>query len=368
MNADVRCIEVNLDQRGYRVLLGSGILSQCVSGLDKLRLEKDIFVISDSNVYPLYGIYLEDLLGGAGYRPARFIMPAGEKAKSWRQAGAVLGKMLAENLGRKSGVIALGGGVVGDLAGLAAALYRRGVPLIHVPTTLLAQVDSSIGGKTAVNHPLGKNMIGTFYQPAAVWADFSTLASLPQDEWVAGLAEVLKYAVIRDNDLFCLLEEQSRLVLERNQEVMADVIARCCRIKAEIVSADEKDEGLRNILNFGHTIGHALESATRFKGYKHGEAVAVGMVGALELAVDLGLLDSASSERTKQVLRTWRLPVAFPSSLLRAVRRNLYYDKKVTDKELVFVLPVALGEVIIRRGIPEDALNRTLEKLTGERT
>lgn len=366
MNADVRCINVNLDKRGYKIMLGSGILPQCVSGLEELRLEKDIFIVSDNNVFPLYGNYLEELLAKAGYRPTGFIVPAGEKAKSWKQAGAVLGKMLEENMGRRSAVIALGGGVVGDLAGFAAALYRRGAPLIQVPTTLLAQVDSSIGGKTAVNHPLGKNMIGTFYQPAAVWADLSTLVSLPQDEWAAGLAEVLKYAIIRDYDMFGLLEEQSGRVLARNPGVMAGVIERCCRIKASIVGLDEKDEGLRNILNFGHTIGHALESATRFKRYKHGEAVAVGMAGALELAVEMGLLDSGSCARVQKLLRLWGLPVAFPSSLLQAVHRNLYYDKKVADKQLVFILPVTLGEAVIRNGIPEDALVRTLEKLAAK--
>lgn len=363
MNENLRCVRVDLGERSYSIILGYNILPQCVSMLKEYRLEKDVFIISDSNVYGLYGTFLEDLLVKEGYRTHKFILPVGEEAKSWTQAGAVLKTMLEENLGRKAGVIALGGGVVGDLAGFAAALYRRGIPLVQIPTTLLAQVDSSIGGKVAVNHPLGKNMIGTFYQPEAVWSDLAILNSLPQDEWIAGLAEVLKYAIIWDYDLLCFLEEQDREILKRNPAVTAYVIEKCCRIKAEIVSRDEKDEGLRNILNFGHTIGHALESATEFKRYKHGEAVAVGMAGALELAVSMGLLDCESLEKVRDLLHKWGLPTAFPKNMLDAVYRKLNYDKKVLEKQRVFILPTSLGQVVIRKGIPEELLRKSLEKL-----
>jgi 3-dehydroquinate synthase len=367
VNNSLRSVKVDLGERSYSILIGYGILPRCVAGLGRFPLEKEAFVISDDIVYGLHGAGLEKLLAGAGCRTHNFIMPAGEEAKSWPQAGAVLQRMLEENLGRKAFVVAVGGGVVGDLAGFAAALYRRGIPLFQVPTTLLAQVDSSVGGKVAVNHALGKNMIGTFYQPLEVWADLSALETLPLREWRAGLAEVAKYAVIWDGELYRFLEDHAREILDRDPRVVPEVIERCCRIKAEVVSRDEREEGLRSILNFGHTIGHALESATQYKKYRHGEAVAVGMVGACLLAQAMGVLPGEEAVmRVKRLLREWGLPVALPDELLEPAASHLVYDKKIVGKEAVFVLPRSIGQVTVEKGVPWELVRQSLKRLTKE--
>lgn len=366
MTVKERNVIVELGERSYPIMIEYGILEQCVSRLRSACIERDIFLISDSNVYNIYGMNLVRLLKKEDYKVFTYIMPSGEEAKSWEQAGLILTKMLEANLSRNTCVLALGGGVVGDMAGFTAALYRRGIRFLQIPTSLLAQVDSSVGGKVAVNHPLGKNMIGTFYQPQEVWADLQTLDTLSCEEWRAGLAEVVKYGVIWDIKFYDFLENNAKKILQRSPDVMPDIIERCCQIKAEVVSRDERDEGLRNILNFGHTIGHALESATFYKKYRHGEAVAIGMMGAFRLAQDMDMIDVEKVERFKNLLIKLELPYSFPGSILETAVNNLIYDKKVSQQQLVFVLPVRIGEVVIKKGITPEQAKRAMQKLLEE--
>lgn len=364
MTEGVNKVIVDLDDRSYQVKIGYDIWPECIKSLKKTSIEKEVFIVSDKNVYNLYGRYLKELLCSSGFGIKTFVIEPGEKSKSWEQASSILDKMLSSNLGRKSPVIALGGGVVGDLAGFIAALYRRGVPFIQVPTSLLAQVDSSVGGKVAVNHPLGKNMIGTFYQPTEVWANLTTLESLPEEEWRAGLAEVLKYAIIWDYDFYIFIENNAEAILRKDKRVMPKIIEHCCSIKAQVVNKDEKDEGLRNILNFGHTIGHALEKATMYQRYRHGEAVAVGIMGAFYLAREMKMIDGLEIEKIHNVLNNWGLPTKYPVSLTEEVELSMYYDKKITDKRLVFILPLKIGEVCICKDIPKEALRKALEYIS----
>jgi 3-dehydroquinate synthase len=280
MGEILRQVKVNLGKRSYSILLGDNILPECVAGLRQFCREKDVFIVSDTQVEEHYGKMLGELLREQGYFPHFYLIAPGESSKTWDEAEKILEVMLEKNFSRQVPLLALGGGVVGDLAGFVAVLYRRGVPFIQVPTTLLAQVDSSIGGKVAVNHPRGKNMLGTFYQPCVVWADLTTLETLPLREWRSGLGEVLKYALLGERNLFNYLQEHAQAILARSPAVLPVVIERCLRLKAEIVQKDERDEGVRNFLNLGHTFGHALEKATGFQKYQHGEAVAIGLVAA----------------------------------------------------------------------------------------
>lgn len=361
-----RKVKVELGERSYFISIGYGILEKCVSSLHETCTEKDIFLISDSNVYDIHGLKLVHMLESNDYKVFQYIMPAGEQAKSWDQAGCILTKMLEANLSRNASVLALGGGVVGDMAGFTAALYRRGIRFIQIPTSLLAQVDSSVGGKVAVNHPLGKNMIGTFYQPQEVWADLHTLDTLSCEEWKAGLAEVVKYGIIWDLGFFEFLENNAEKVLMRSTEVVPYIIERCCQIKAEVVSRDERDEGLRNILNFGHTVGHALESATQYKMYRHGEAVSIGMMGAFRLAQEMDMIDEEKVERFKKLLIKWGLPHTFSGSILDTAVNNLIYDKKVSQQQLVFILPQKLGQVVIKKGITAEQARTAMQRLLAE--
>lgn len=362
MQEGISRVHVELAERSYEITIGYDIIPECIAQLPNLTGSQKIYIISDANVEKLHGAKLHKQLGEAGYEALSFIVQPGEEAKSWQQAGLILEDMLKKNLERKTPVLALGGGVVGDLAGFVAALYRRGAPLIQIPTTLLGQVDSSVGGKVAVNHPLGKNMFGTFYQPAGVWADLSMLGTLEPREWSAGLAEVIKYAVIKDPDLFLFLEEHKNEILARDKRYLPAVIKRCCQIKADIVGCDERDEGLRNILNFGHTFGHALESATSYRKYRHGEAVAVGTAVILELAVLLGMLGPAERDRVIALLEHWQLPTCFPAKLSEAVLENLIYDKKVSGSELSLIIPLSIGRVVRKAGIPANLLQSALQK------
>lgn len=363
MDRESRRVRVELGLRSYDITIGYDILPRSIRGLKDLKVDRNLLVISDSLVNGFYGAFLEELLKNEGFTPSFHVLTPGEESKSWVNAEIILEKMLKANLGRNAPVLALGGGVIGDLAGFVAALYRRGVPYIQVPTSLLAQVDSSVGGKVAVNHPLGKNMIGTFYQPRAVWAELNTLTSLPREEWYAGLAEVVKYALIRDESFLGFLEENTNSLREGNSSLMPLLIEKCCGIKADIVSGDERDEGLRNTLNFGHTIGHALESATGYSKYRHGEAVAVGMMGAISLAGLLGLVDEQLGKRVERLLRNLNLPVSFPAHLMEGVLTNISYDKKGNEKGLVFILPLAPGRVIIKEGVSKKLVKVALEKV-----
>jgi 3-dehydroquinate synthase len=289
---------------------------------------------------------VRSVLADSGFTVSYYEVPDGEEYKTLQSAAAIYDQMVDAGMERGSALVALGGGVVGDLAGFVAATYMRGVPLIQVPTTLLAQVDSSVGGKVAVNHSRGKNLIGCFYQPKLVFADLQVLKTLPEREIRAGMAEVIKYGAIWDSTFFTFLERQLDRILSLEPAPLMETVKRSCAIKAEIVSGDEREEGRRAILNFGHTIGHALESLTDYRVYRHGEAIAAGMAAAARLAVNRGLQDQADRERLVALLERTGLPVTFPYPA-RDLLELLSHDKKVLEGRPRFVLPVKIGQAEI---------------------
>jgi 3-dehydroquinate synthase len=322
---------------------------------------KRVLVVTNPTVAPLYAAAVEESLAAAGFVVRRAEIPDGEEHKTLATVAALYDAALGAELERGDSVLALGGGVVGDIAGFLAATYMRGVAFVQVPTTLLAQVDSSVGGKVGVNHPWGKNLIGAFYQPRFVLADVRTLATLPLREVRAGLAEVIKYGVIHDAAFFAWLEANFEALLKLADAAVEQAVATSCAIKAAVVSADETEKGLRAILNFGHTLGHALEAATRYERFVHGEAVAIGMVFAARLARRLGYFEPAGVERIAALVRRAGLPDAIPpdiapEALLDAMRR----DKKVAAGQLTFILPEAIGKVRIVRGVPADIVRSVL--------
>lgn len=367
---------VELGERRYPIYIGAGLLNQLAGLSVSLGLSPRTLVVSNPVVAGLYLERTEAALAGAGRLVNRALVPDGETAKTLTVLSSLYDQALEAGLDRRSGVWALGGGVVGDVAGFLAATYMRGVPLIQLPTTLLAQVDSSVGGKVAVNHPLGKNLIGSFYQPSMVIADTSTLDTLPLREWSAGMAEVIKYGVIWDRAFFGLLEQRAGQLRElmthgenaspRARETLEEVIWHCCRIKAEVVAQDERESGLRAVLNYGHTIGHALEAVTRYQRYRHGEAIAIGMVAAGVLAVNLGFWPQSDLDRLVRLLEAFELPVRLPpdcppAELIEAAAR----DKKVVAGTLALILPAAIGQVKIAQNIGKRELEAALKTCYG---
>lgn len=353
-----RVIQIELGERSYPVSIGAGLLGQ-PGLLEPYLLGNQVAVISNEIVAPLY---LDALLAQLGDRQVDVhLLPDGEQHKSLEQFESIMEFLLQRRHSRSTTLVALGGGVVGDITGFAAACYQRGVAFVQIPTTLLAQVDSSVGGKTAVNHPLGKNMIGAFYQPQMVLADTDVLASLPEREFAAGLAEVVKYGVIADAELFGWLEASCQALLRRETQALAHVIARSVEIKAAVVAEDEREGGIRAILNFGHTFGHALESLTSYQQYLHGEAVAIGMVMAAQQSQQLGLVGSAEVERLQQLLLALKLPVRRPSALRpEQVVGAMGLDKKVQNGKLRLVLMHGLGQVALHDDVSDQALMATM--------
>jgi len=343
----MRVAKVPLGERTYSILIGGGLLKRLGAYCRELALGKRCALITDRNVGPLYARAAQQSLGKAGFEPLLITVPAGEKAKRLEVVARCYDQLAAHRLERRSFVLALGGGVVGDLAGFVASSYLRGIPFVQVPTSLLAQVDSSVGGKVGVNLDAGKNLVGAFHQPRLVLCDLDTLKSLPMRELRAGLAEVIKYGVIYDAALFARLETELPRLLDRHPGVLGEIVARCCEIKAEVVSQDEAESGLRSILNFGHTIGHAIENSVGYGRYLHGEAIAIGQVAAALLsAVTVGLTSEA-------VLRIYRLlaGAGLPTRIrLNAAQQNrllqaMALDKKVSAGEIKFVLAERIGKV-----------------------
>jgi 3-dehydroquinate synthase len=321
------------------------------AALDR-KPKRKLFIVSTKKVFDLHGKSLLRGLKENAFVPVPVIIPDGECYKTLRTVNRIYTKLIENQAERSSAIVALGGGVVGDIAGFVAATFLRGIDLIQAPTTLLAQVDSSVGGKVGVNHALGKNLIGAFYQPKLVWVDTNTLETLPDREYKAGLYEVVKYGIIRDAEFFAALEEHRLRILTRDPEWLQVMIARCCAIKAEVVARDERESGLRMILNFGHTIGHALEAATQYRRFKHGEAVAWGMRAATRMAYQMKILPGTDGLRIEQLIRSiGAVPeingISTPS-LLSAMRR----DKKVKDSALHFILPSRIGSVVVKHDVP----------------
>jgi 3-dehydroquinate synthase len=349
-----RTITVHLGERSYPIIIGSGLLGG-VADLAAHVGGEDCLIVSNETVAPLYLDALAACLGGK--RVETINLADGEAYKTLETVTAILDKLVAMGANRDTTVIALGGGVVGDIAGFAAACYLRGVAFIQVPTTLLAQVDSSVGGKTGVNHPQGKNLVGAFHQPDIVLIDTSTLRTLPERELAAGLAEVIKYGAIVDSDFFAWLEANIEALTARDEASLSHAIARCCELKAAVVAEDEREQGRRAILNFGHTFGHAIEHCQGYGEWLHGEAVAAGMV----MAAELSGLGAGAVDRIRKLLGRVGLPVAPPpvgaTKLLDAMSR----DKKVTAKELRFVLLRDIGDAFVTADYDKALLCRLCE-------
>jgi len=344
----------------YRLSVGAGALTLLGDELDRLGFSGTVVVVTDEIVDGLYGRSVEATLRASGFRPALVVIPPGEELKSLDTAAMLYGRLNELGAERTTPLVALGGGVVGDLTGFVAATYFRGLPLVHAPTTLLAQVDSSIGGKVAVNHGMLKNNVGAFHQPAAIVSDTSTLATLPEREFQNGLAEVIKSAAIRDEGFFYYLETEMDRIREREGSVLERVVTVTAGIKAAVVLEDERDEGVRNILNFGHTVGHGVESASGFS-LCHGEAVAVGMVAASRMAAAMGLCTPADVDRIRAVLVRAGLPVGIPQEVdLSRVASAMRHDKKARKGRLRFVLPTRIGDVVVRDDVPLDLVEEVL--------
>lgn len=337
-------LKVDLGDRSYPILIGSGLLAD-PKVLEPHLAHRDVLVVSNTTVAPIYLEPLKTLL--AGSRLATVILPDGEQHKTMATVDRVLDALVEARLGRDGIVVALGGGVIGDIAGFAAAIYQRGVDFIQVPTTLLAQVDSAVGGKTGVNHPGGKNLIGAFHQPLCVLADTDTLQTLPDRELAAGLAEVVKYGLIADADLFAWLEKQAGALLARDPAALGHVIRRSCELKAEVVAQDEREHGRRALLNLGHTFGHAIELISGYGEWLHGEAVAAGSCMAAEFSARLGLLEAGDVARIRQLFRRFNLPVAPPPADPGQFLAAMGLDKKVIAGQIRLVLLERIGQARI---------------------
>jgi 3-dehydroquinate synthase len=353
----VQTLQVDLGPISYPITIGSGLLSNRQL-LDEQIPGRDLLIVTDATVAKLY---LAKLTGSFGQRRiAECILPDGEQHKTLQTAGWVFDALIANKMNRDATVLALGGGVVGDIAGFAAACYQRGIGYVQIPTTLLAQVDSSVGGKTGVNHPGGKNLIGAFYQPRAVIADTDVLASLPDRELKSGLAEVIKYGCVWDPLLFEWLDRNMAKLLSRDAEALQYAIGRSCEIKATVVARDEREHDLRAILNFGHTFGHAIEAATAYETYLHGEAVGLGMLIAADLSHRLGMIDAAMLARLRDILARTGLPTQTPRVGAAKAFELMQMDKKVVAGTVRLVLLEKLGRAIVTSQYPAEALAATL--------
>ncbi len=354
-------LTVELEDRSYPILIGAGLLRE--PALERYVPGRDVLLVSNAVVAPLYAEPLTAMLPGR--RVVEVVLPDGESHKTLSNVSRILDVLVANRFGRDCTVVALGGGVVGDIAGFAAACYQRGVAYVQVPTTLLAQVDSSVGGKTGVNHPGGKNLIGAFHQPVAVLADTRTLDTLPRRELSAGLAEVIKYGLIRDAGFYQWLEANMDRLLAREPEALARAIRRSCEIKAEIVGRDERERGERAVLNLGHTFGHAIESATAYSGWLHGEAVGAGLLMAAALSRECGTLPAQEVDRLRRLLERAGLPTAAPDVPADAALDHMRIDKKVKAGRIRLVLLRGIGAAYLTGDYPDDALRATVRAYHG---
>lgn len=345
-------LRVALDDRAYDIHIGTGLLDDVAPILPFVK-KAGVAVVTNETVAPLYLGRLTAALRQAGVAVIEIVLPDGEAYKDWPTLNRIFDVLLEQHAERSTTLIALGGGVIGDMTGFAAACYQRGVPFIQIPTTLLSQVDSSVGGKTAINHPRGKNMIGAFYQPKLVLADLDTLDTLPDRELAAGLAEVIKYGLIRDPEFLVWLEANMTRLLARDKEALAYAVRRSCEHKAEVVAADEKEAGERALLNLGHTFGHAIETGLGYGEWLHGEAVAAGTMMAAELSRRLGWLGESDAQRIEALFRAAGLPVCGPDLGAERYLELMSHDKKVQDGRLRLVLLERLGRAVLSDAAPE---------------
>ena len=362
----MKTVRVPLGKRSYPIYIGKNLLSRVGPLFRRHGLPRPVVIISDKNVAPLYLRTVERSLTRSGFLVRTIVIPAGEAQKNLRRADAIFTSLLRWKVERRSTIVALGGGVVGDLAGFVAATFQRGVNFVQLPTTLLAQVDSSVGGKVGVNHALGKNMIGAFYQPVFVAADVSVLRSLPQREMVCGLGEVVKYGIIMNRRFFGYTLRHMNSLLKMDHRVLSQTVAECCRMKAYVVAKDEYEQNLRAILNFGHTVGHALELAGKYRALKHGEAILLGMAAESFIALRLGLISPSEAGQIENAVLSVPLPslhgVHFsPTILLSAMR----VDKKVEGASIRLVLPTSIGKVRLPQPVEEEKILEGLSYLQG---
>lgn len=355
-------IPVMLRDNPYTIAVGHGVLGEFPKHLNSLGLGKDAVIISHPVIERLIGIHLSSILKKAGYSVKVFNVPEGEKSKSADCAIKLLNQISAYDVNKRIFIIALGGGVVGDLAGFVAAVYKRGVPYIQVPTTLLAQIDSSIGGKTAIDLATGKNLVGAFYQPKLVFTDTQALKTLSQRQIRNGLAEAVKYGIIADTKLFDYIEANHQKFLKGDRQVLNFIVRRCAQIKAKVVSEDEKEtKGLRTILNFGHTVGHAVEAASRYDQYHHGESVGLGMRVAARISVIMGLLPEAQERRVNQLISSVGLPETIEGLRLNKILDLMSHDKKFAAGHNRFVLAQRIGQVQVVSDIPSKIITQSIQ-------
>ncbi|HSV69588.1 MAG TPA: 3-dehydroquinate synthase [Methylibium sp.] len=352
-------VSIDLGERSYPIHIGPGLIAD-PAAFAAAPSSALAVIVSNTTVAPLYADALERTLRGRHRRVERVVLPDGEAHKDWTTLNLIFDALLSMGADRKTVLYALGGGVVGDMTGFAAAAYMRGVPFVQVPTTLLAQVDSSVGGKTGINHPLGKNMIGAFYQPAVVVADLDVLATLPPRELRAGLAEIIKYGPIADAAFLDWIEAHLDALLARDPAALAQAVKRSCEIKAQVVGSDEREAGLRAILNFGHTFGHAIEAGLGYGEWLHGEAVGCGMVMAAALSARLGLLPAADAERIGRLVARAGLPVRGPAFGAARWLALMRLDKKAEDGEIRFVLLDRIGHALMRSA-PDELVREVID-------
>ncbi len=362
MGSMVRVVQVELGEKSYPVYIGPGLLAETGRLLPE-GISPRLLLVTNPTVYELYGRMVLESLAAAGFVVQVATVPDGEEYKTLEQAAQLYDAAVEAGLERDSVVLALGGGVIGDLAGFVAATYLRGVLLVHLPTTLLAQVDSSIGGKVAVNHARGKNLIGAFHQPRLVVADTSVLSTLPPGELRTGMAEVVKHGIIRSESYLELVEKNVSRIKRGETAILTEVVEGSCRIKGAVVSRDEKEEGLRMVLNFGHTVGHALEAVTRYRRYRHGEAVAIGMMAACQMGNAAAGFPVEGTRRVQALLDRLGLPTRIEGVKAEEILEHLRYDKKTKRARVRFVLPVVFGETTVTDQVSPGLVREVLHRL-----
>ena len=355
----MKTLHVDLASRSYPIYIGTNLLEQPALFEPHLKSSTTVFIVSNTTVAPLYAKTLTNTLSQLGKTVRLLELPDGESFKDWQHLQLIFDELLAHGADRQSMIVALGGGVVGDMAGFGAASFMRGIRFIQVPTTLLAQVDSSVGGKTGINHPLGKNMIGAFHQPVAVIADLNTLRTLPARELSAGLAEVIKHGAIADADFLDWIEANTSALLACDTDAMAYAVLRSCEIKSAVVSADEREGGIRATLNFGHTFGHAIESGLGYGEWLHGEAVGCGMVMAADLSARLGQIGQADAQRLKQIIESMHLPIAPPKLGTQRFMELMQVDKKTEAGQIRYITLGSIGAARIQQ-VPDATVIETL--------
>jgi 3-dehydroquinate synthase len=353
-------LNVDLGERSYPIYIETGLFNQTGFLLSAIQ-GKQCAIVTNETVAPLFLNNIKKPLNNAGISSFDIILPDGEQYKTVEYFNVVLTQLLENRAARDTTLIALGGGVIGDMGGFAAACYQRGIPFIQVPTTLLSQVDSSVGGKTAVNHPLGKNMIGAFYQPKAVFIDTNSLSTLPEREFSAGMAEVIKYGIMYDGDFFTWIENQTTAIKNRDPDALRYLITKCCAIKAEVVNLDEEEHGVRALLNLGHTFGHAIEAEKGYGVWLHGEAVAAGMVLATKLAVLRNWISMSESSRIQRLLTLFNLPISGPADMSSDIYiSHMQHDKKVLSGKMRFIVPTSIGKAKIIDDVKNEELTAIL--------